>query len=213
MKTSDKKHESEIILTENQHHAVVFSPLESENVDEWLGQRKLFENPFKFSDKISEINFSNFHNLHCLAEDQHSNKEMQSLIDSETGADRIRNTLYHTQNNGVLERFHCLLKSALGSHLPDSWLDAFPLVLLGIQSSYKDDMAASFAELVYGMTPKLPGKFFSSSFTNGSTPEFLQSLRCHVSALKPIPTSCHSSCPVFISKDLFRSFGVFLLIY
>ncbi|GFU34188.1 hypothetical protein NPIL_355291 [Nephila pilipes] len=76
--------------------------------------------------------------------------------------------------------------------------------MLGIRPSYKDDMAASSAELVYGMALKLSGEFFSSSFPNASASKFLQFLRRHIRALKLVPKS-RPSCPIFISKSLFRS--------
>ncbi|GFU03804.1 transposon Ty3-I Gag-Pol polyprotein [Nephila pilipes] len=114
------------------------------------------------------------------------------------------------QSNEAVERFHRLLKSALRARLPDSCLDAFPLVLLGIWTCYNDYMVATSAELVYGTALKLPGEFFSTSLPNASVPEFLQSLRCHVRALKPVLASRPSSCPVFISKDLFPSPCIFL---
>lgn len=53
-----------------------------------------------------------------------------------------------------------------------SWVEAFPLALLGIRTDLKADIGCSAAELVYGTTLRLPGKFFVSSqreplITNG----------------------------------------------
>ncbi|GFU27609.1 hypothetical protein NPIL_55631 [Nephila pilipes] len=62
----------------------------------------------------------------------------------------------------------------------------------------------------YGTALKQPGELFFSSLPNSSTPEFLQSLRRHDHALKPLPAFRHSPYPAFISKDLFRSPCVFL---
>ncbi|KRY64563.1 Transposon Tf2-6 polyprotein, partial [Trichinella pseudospiralis] len=44
---------------------------------------------------------------------------------------------YHPQTNGMVERFHRHLKTALAAHANHShrWIDALPLVLLGIRSS------------------------------------------------------------------------------
>ncbi|GFT46672.1 hypothetical protein NPIL_488291 [Nephila pilipes] len=100
------------------------------------------------------------------------------------------------------------------AYQPDSRLDAVPLVLLEIQLSYKDDMVTSSVELVYlteGL--KLLGEFFRNSHPNGSVPEFLQSLRCHVRTLKPLPASHYSFYPVFKNKVVFRSPCVFLSLY
>ncbi|GFT60360.1 pol polyprotein [Nephila pilipes] len=110
----------------------------------------------------------------------------------------------------AVERFHRQLKRALISHLPDSWLDALSLVLLGIQTIYKDNMVASSEELVYGTRLKFHKEFFSSSLSNARSLEFLRSLRRRVSSLKPAPASHYSSCPVFTSKDLFHLSCIFL---
>ncbi|GFT86768.1 transposon Ty3-I Gag-Pol polyprotein [Nephila pilipes] len=101
----------------------------------------------------------------------------------------IRTTFYHLQTNGAVERFHRQLKIAQMSHMPDSCLDIFPIVLLRIQTSYKDDMAACSAELIYGTTLKLPGELFSCTSVNEGALGFLQSLRRSVRALKPVPVS------------------------
>ena len=63
----------------------------------------------------------------------------------------------------MAERFHRQLKAALKAqpqlHL---WMDALPLVLLGIHTTLKEDIhnvASTAAEMVYGTTLRLPGEF------------------------------------------------------
>ncbi|GFT63947.1 hypothetical protein NPIL_42221 [Nephila pilipes] len=58
---------------------------------------------------------------------------------------------------------------ALMAHQPDTWLDALPLELLGIWTSYKDDMMASSLELAYGIA----GEFFSISLSHANVSEYL----------------------------------------
>ncbi|GFU33061.1 pol polyprotein [Nephila pilipes] len=65
-------------------------------------------------------------------------------------------------------------------------------------------------KLVYGSALKLHGEFFFSSLPNVSAPQFQQFLRRNVRALKPVPASRHSSCSIFVTKDLFYSPCVFL---
>ncbi|GFW54362.1 transposon Ty3-I Gag-Pol polyprotein [Trichonephila clavipes] len=101
------------------------------------------------------------------------------------GVEQIRTTSFHPQSNGAVERFHRHLKSALMTHLPESWLDSLPMVLLGIRSSFKQDLEASSVEL---------------------------SLRQHVRSFHPVPVKHHGSNPVFISKDLLQASHVFLRI-
>ncbi|GFT68859.1 uncharacterized protein NPIL_530471 [Nephila pilipes] len=144
--------------------------------------------------------FSNLYNLR-LPQDQHSDKEMRYLMDSETDLDlRLMHLASSdkplfserlgwycddqcrtiSKSNRALERFHHQPKSALMAHLPESWLDILPLVLRRIWTSYKDDVDTSAAELVYRMALKLPAEFFSSSLSIASAPEFLQSFRSYV---------------------------------
>ncbi|GFV61285.1 hypothetical protein TNCV_2282771 [Trichonephila clavipes] len=128
------------------------------------------------------------------------------------GVEQIRTTSFHPQSNGAVERFHRHLKSALMTHLPESWLDSLPMVLLGIRSSFKQVLEASSAELVYGTTLKLSGEFFVNTPATTSTTSFLQSLRQHVRSFRPVPVKHHGSNPVFISKDLLQASHVFLRI-
>ena len=86
------------------------------------------------------------------------------------GLKRVRTTTYHPQTNGMVEQFHRQLKAALKAHPnPTSWINALPLVLLGIRMALKDDISATTAELVHGTTLRLHGEFFTSS----STPSLL----------------------------------------
>ncbi len=78
------------------------------------------------------------------------------------GIKRARTTAYNPQTNGMIERFHRQLKSSLkAQELCTHWLDVLPLVMLGIRSAIKDNLAATTAELVYGATLRLPAQFFS----------------------------------------------------
>ena len=78
------------------------------------------------------------------------------------GSRRARTTAYqYPQSNGMVERFHRQLKAALkAQHNPASWVDALPLVLLGIRTALKEDLSATTAEMVYGTTLRLPGELF-----------------------------------------------------
>lgn len=52
------------------------------------------------------------------------------------GTKHLHTTAYHPCTNGMVERFHRQLKSALKGHPhQDHWTDALPLVLLGIRTS------------------------------------------------------------------------------
>jgi hypothetical protein len=57
-----------------------------------------------------------------------------------------------------VERFHRTLKAAIMCHADQQWTEALPLVLLGICTSFKADLQASVAELVYGEPLRIPGE-------------------------------------------------------
>ena len=76
------------------------------------------------------------------------------------GTAHIRTTAYHPQANGLVERFHGVLKTALRAKLTDpNWVDELPWVLLGVRTAPKEDLASSSAELVYGTPLTVPGDF------------------------------------------------------
>ena len=76
-------------------------------------------------------------------------QELMKLFDSK----RIRTTAYHPSSNGLVELFHCQLKTTLkATPEPTHWVSALPLVLLGIRADLKQDIGCSTAELVYGTT-------------------------------------------------------------
>lgn len=69
------------------------------------------------------------------------------------GSTRLRTTAYHTAANCMVERFHRQLKAALKSHANQShWMEALPLVFLGVGTALKEDLRCTAAEMVYGTT-------------------------------------------------------------
>ncbi|GBP76783.1 Transposon Tf2-6 polyprotein [Eumeta japonica] len=100
-----------------------------------------------------------------------------------------RTTAYHPACNGLVERFHRQLKTAITCHANEHWTECLPLVLLGV-SAYKDDLKASCAELVYGETLRLPGEFISPSPTKMTDiSDYIARLRSFVRKLQPSPAS------------------------
>ncbi|CAH8467182.1 unnamed protein product [Schistosoma bovis] len=105
------------------------------------------------------------------------------------GTERIRTTAYHPASNGLVERFHRQLKSALRAHENDDWYETLPLVLLGIRKSLKADIQCSAAELVYGTTLRLPGEFFTPrSRPNFGKSDYVHRLSAFMRTLSPVST-------------------------
>ena len=129
------------------------------------------------------------------------------------GCKRIRTTSYHPVANGLIERFHRQLKTALKTHpQPTSWTDSLPIVLLGIRTQLKDDLKCTTAELVYGTTLWLPGEFFDNSnadlFPDPS--RYVTKLKNMMIQLQPTPIRQQHKSKSYMSSYLTSCTHVFV---
>ena len=89
---------------------------------------------------------------------------MWSAVTELFGAKLHHTTDYHPQSNGLVERFHRHMKSALRARLTNpSWMDELRCVMLGTRTTPKEDLAASSAELVYVAPLIVGGEFLAKS--------------------------------------------------
>jgi hypothetical protein len=112
----------------------------------------------------------------------------------------------------MMERFHRQLKADIRCH-QRRWTEAFLLALMGIRSSWKEDLGATTAEMVYGQPLRLPGQFLtpltSSEFIYSAAPVVKQ-LKAAFEDLRPTSVERHGDKKVFIFKDLATSSHVFI---
>ncbi|GFR65581.1 Pol polyprotein [Elysia marginata] len=105
-------------------------------------------------------------------------------------------TAYHPQSNGMVERFHRSLKAALKARLLEpGWMDELPIVLLGIRSTWKEDLDAAPALLTYGTNLRIPGDYFPSisaeRISSGSI--FVRDLQENFRKLSPLSPVHHGT--------------------
>jgi len=127
------------------------------------------------------------------------------------GVHHSRTTAYHPQANGLVERFHRHLKTALRTRLcGPNWIDELPWVLLGIRTAPKEDLGTSSAELVYGAPLTVPGDFIPSAQSSLEPLPYLSILRNRLQSLAPVPTSRHGTRPACVPAELHRCSYVFV---
>ena len=77
------------------------------------------------------------------------------------GIQQHHTTSYHPAANGMVERFHRDLKSALRSRCSSGdWVTQLPWVLLGLRTTAKAATGTSSAEMLYGEPLSVPGDFW-----------------------------------------------------
>ncbi|UYV66084.1 hypothetical protein LAZ67_4000104 [Cordylochernes scorpioides] len=135
-------------------------------------------------------------------------KDLTSLI----GTNRIRTTAYNPAANGLVERLHRQIKAAImASGNTINWIDALPLVLLGIRTSYKEDLKCTAAEMVFGTTLNLPADLLTNSeFKNPDPSNFATQLKNYMSRIRPQPTRQTKQNNIFSHKDLDTCSHVFV---
>ncbi|UYV69629.1 hypothetical protein LAZ67_7000033 [Cordylochernes scorpioides] len=140
--------------------------------------------------------------------ESHLFKDLTSLI----GTNRIRTTAYNPAANGLVERLHRQIKAAImASGNTINWIDALPLVLLGIRTSYKEDLKCTAAEMVFGTTLNLPADLLTNSeFKNPDPSNFATQLKNYMSRIRPQPTRQTKQNNIFSHKDLDTCSHVFV---
>ena len=139
-----------------------------------------------------------------------------SELMSKLGVSSSTTTAYHPQANGLVERMHRHLKSALKARLSEAdWMDDLAVVLLGLRSAWRQSADTSPAELLYGVSLRLPGQFIPGvEADNASANSFTQAFFSWMQNLAPVPSVHHSSSlPSFLPSSLRSAKQVYAVSY
>ena len=120
------------------------------------------------------------------------------------GCQRHRPTNYHPQSNGLVENAHRRLKEALRMQAsPDRWFHNFPLVLLSIRNTIKDEIDCAPTDLVFGQQLALPWEFnpLLVSFDNYQS-DLVRNLHEHFHHIHPSRTRITSHLKHYVDKNL-----------
>ena len=128
------------------------------------------------------------------------------------GSKRIWTTAYYAISNELVECFPRQLKAALRVQ-PEvtNWAVHLPMVLFGFCTTLKEDLHCTVAELVYGLTLRLPAEFFDSSSSKDPDPlSYVGKLKATMQQLRATPPHRHSRHKAYVSKDLAHCTHVFV---
>ncbi|KAM0726708.1 Gag-Pol polyprotein [Formica fusca] len=130
-----------------------------------------------------------------------------------TGTTHYRTTAYHPAANGMVERFHRQLKTAIKCHQTEKWVDILPVVLMGIRAAWKEDLQATAAEMIYGEPIKLPGQFLQQNNEleiADETEDMLRQLKKNLQNLRPQEIKRHGQATPFIFQNMETASHAFL---
>lgn len=189
---------------------------------------------------LYEIWISRFGSPEVICTDQGTQFESElfkSLMQI-LGCKRNRTTGHHPAANGLVERWHRSLKTAMMCHQTDEagneifqrwrrtirdtiqdlsktdWVDILPTVLLGLRTSIRQSLDASPAEFLYGTPLRIPGEFFEPgkqmTFNAAEAKNFIEPFRQQMDLLRPVPVKHKQKKKPFIYKELADCNHVFL---
>ena len=141
--------------------------------------------------------------------------QFESLLFTELsqllGFQRFRTTSYNPKCNGMIERWHRTVKSSIMCYDRPDWTRILPSILLGLRTTFSEELQTTPAELTFGYSLRVPGQFLDSSSTSFiPQSDFVKELKQHFDEIRPTPASKHDSPYYFVSKDLTSCSHVFM---
>ncbi|KAF2345355.1 Reverse transcriptase domain [Trinorchestia longiramus] len=93
-------------------------------------------------------------------------------VSSLLGCANFSTTAFHPQSNGLIERVHRDLRTALKClNSRTDWVDHLPMVLLSLRNLYKQDQKATTSEMLYGQSLRLPGDIVNPDVSTSFSPQ------------------------------------------
>ncbi|XP_053947695.1 uncharacterized protein LOC128856420 [Anastrepha ludens] len=162
--------------------------------------------------KLVSVWFSRFGIPARITTDQGRQFESQLFneLSRMLGISHLRTTAYHPQANGIIERWHRSLKTAITCDERDDWINRLPIILLGLRTAFKPDIGATAAQLVYGANLRLPGQFFHDRRINQPQSDFAKQLIDVMIKIRPTQTANHDATKTFVFSKLAEATHVFL---
>ena len=119
-----------------------------------------------------------------------------SNLNKMLGIKQQHTTAYHPQANGMVERLHRQLKDSLKARTTSPhWMEHLPFTLLGLRTTWREELGCSPAELVYGSTLRVPGEFIDPTpphpFLYNLQPHFFAT--CKNRCMKPFHHLRHTT--------------------
>lgn len=93
---------------------------------------------------------------------------------------------------------------------PKPWTEILPSVLLGLRTSFKEDIQATPAKMLYGTCLRISGEFFLTTEMPPEPQIFVEKFCEHMRGIRPRPTAHHNKARIFILKDLTTFSHVFI---
>ncbi|GFY70889.1 uncharacterized protein TNIN_200421 [Trichonephila inaurata madagascariensis] len=90
------------------------------------------------------------------------------------------------------------------------WTIVLPTILMGFRATWKDDLQATTANMIYGAPIRFPGEFLCPLKPSADPITFVGRLRDSMQRLSPPTYRYHDQHTIFVRKDLATCSHVFL---
>ncbi|GFW62266.1 hypothetical protein TNCV_4421531 [Trichonephila clavipes] len=109
------------------------------------------------------------------------------------GTEKRHTTPYHPAVNGQVERFHRQLKAVIMAYGSSQWTTVLPIILMGFRATWKENLQATAAEMIYVAPIRLPGEFLCPSKQSADSVTLVGRFRESMQRLSPPTTQHHDS--------------------